>query len=339
MIRQLWIDVLRGFCMVMIVFDHTEVCFTGNNIIPYELYVPDVLMTFFFLSGYLFYRPQGFDVRHKLMSVLRSLVVPYFLFVTILALPKAFLHGNAVVVSAMAWRIVSGQESWFIAALAVCELAFSLILWLTKENTPVLIVFTAAAIALNIIVGSGNMLLVTDYWHINEAFVSLIFIFLGYLCHRYCGLQPFYLRKEKWAIAVSMLIVVLLCMKLYMYGHLGHSVTVNALVWPHDSLLSVTLSVLLFFVLFSRIPQGKACTETVAVSALSWVGCHSLVYYFFCSGIPTALTLALAKAGYSYQGNYWEVIPVFFLNMLLITVVVWIVYRYFPWMTGKRRQP
>lgn len=336
MSRQLWIDLLRGFCMLMIIFDHTEVCFTGKNIIPYELYVPDVLMTFFFLSGYLFYRPDGFQVRHKLMSVLRSLVMPYFIFVALLAVPKAFLHGNAVAVSAMAWRIVSGHESWFIAALVVCELVFSLILWLTKEKVPILMVFLAIAMALNIIVGSGNMLLVTDYWHINEASIALVYIIFGYLCHRYCG--SIHLKKEKRAIAISMLLVALLCMKWYTYGHLEHSVSVYALVWPYCSLLSVTVSVMLLFILFSMIPQGKAYNDTVVVSALSWVGRRSLVYYFFCSGIPTALTVALAKARYTYQGHHLEVIPIFFLNVVIITLVVWIVYRYFPWMTGKRRQ-
>lgn len=52
--------------MLAIIFDHTEICFTGDNIVPYRMYVPDVLMAFFFLSGYLFYRPEGFCLRHKL---------------------------------------------------------------------------------------------------------------------------------------------------------------------------------------------------------------------------------------------------------------------------------
>lgn len=322
--------------MLMIIFDHTEICFTGRNIIPYELYVPDVLMTFFFVSGYLFYRPQGFDVRHKLRSVLRSLVMPYFIFVVLLAVPKAFLHGNAVVVSAMAWQIVSGQESWFIAALVVCELVFSLILWLTKEKVPALMAFLAVAIVLNMMVGSGKILFAPDYWHVNEASIALVYIIFGYLCHRYCG--AIHLKQGQRAIAISMLLVALLCMKWYTYGHLEHSVSVYALVWPHCSLLSVTLSVMLLFLLFSMIPQSKTSTDTVAVRALSWVGRRSLVYYFFCSGIPTALTVPLAKAGYTYQGHYLEVIPVFFLNVVIITMVAWIVYRYFPWMTGKRRK-
>lgn len=338
MSRQLWIDLLRGFCMLMIIFDHTEICFTGKNIIPYELYVPDVLMAFFFLSGYLFYRPQGFDVRHKFMSVLRSLVMPYFVFVTVLAVPKAFLHGNAVDISTMAWQIVSGQESWFIAALTISEIVFSIVLWLSKEKMPVLMLFVTAAMALNIMVGSGKMLVAPDYWHVNEAAIALFFIILGYICHRYCGLLSLNLKNGRCAIAISVLLIALLCMKCYTYGHLEHSVSVYALVWPYCSLLSVTLSVMFLFILFSMAPQGKRFRDTFAVCALSWIGRHSLVYYFFCSGIPTALTMVLAKIGYSYQGHHWEVIPILFLNVVLITFVVWIVYRYFPWMTGKRRQ-
>ena len=30
--------------MLAIIFDHTEICFTGDNIVPYRMYVPDVLM-------------------------------------------------------------------------------------------------------------------------------------------------------------------------------------------------------------------------------------------------------------------------------------------------------
>lgn len=79
--------------MLAIIFDHTEICFTGDNIVPYRMYVPDVLMAFFFLSGYLFYRPEGFCLRHKLHSWLRGVLMPYFIFTSALALPKAWLHG------------------------------------------------------------------------------------------------------------------------------------------------------------------------------------------------------------------------------------------------------
>ena len=40
--------------MVAILLDHTEIYYTGDNIIGYNYYVANVLVAFFFLSGYLF---------------------------------------------------------------------------------------------------------------------------------------------------------------------------------------------------------------------------------------------------------------------------------------------
>ncbi|WP_390892520.1 OpgC domain-containing protein, partial [Prevotella melaninogenica] len=51
--RVHWIDMLRGFCMLSILLDHTEIYYTGGNLIPYDWYVSNVLIVFFFLSGYL----------------------------------------------------------------------------------------------------------------------------------------------------------------------------------------------------------------------------------------------------------------------------------------------
>ena len=34
--REHWIDMLRGFCMLSILLDHTEIYYTGGNLIPYD---------------------------------------------------------------------------------------------------------------------------------------------------------------------------------------------------------------------------------------------------------------------------------------------------------------
>ena len=49
--RKHWIDLLRGICMIAILLDHTEIYYTGDNIINYNFYVVNVLLTFFFISG------------------------------------------------------------------------------------------------------------------------------------------------------------------------------------------------------------------------------------------------------------------------------------------------
>lgn len=55
--------------MMAILWDHTEIYMSGRNIIPYSIYVTDALVVFFFLSGYLMFKANGFDIKHKIKSI------------------------------------------------------------------------------------------------------------------------------------------------------------------------------------------------------------------------------------------------------------------------------
>ena len=158
--------------MLAIIFDHTEICFTGDNIVPYRMYVPDVLMAFFFLSGYLFYRPEGFRLRHKLHSWLRGVLMPYFIFTSALALPKAWLHGAGGSISDLLLTILTGQGSWFIASLAVAELLFCLLLWLSRAHWRWLAGAGLFAVALAYGFGTRRLAFEANWWHVNEAVVA-----------------------------------------------------------------------------------------------------------------------------------------------------------------------
>lgn len=339
--REFWIDLLRGCCMLLIILDHTEICFTGVNIIPYDQYVPDVLMVFFFLSGYLFYRPQGFDIRHKIQSWGRGIVMPYFIFVALLAVPKALLHGNDIMPTAMLWQIITGQESWFIAALAVDELVLTGILWLTQEKMPAVSGCFFVTIGVSVIFSSGAFRFYPDYWHINEAMVALCFLLLGYLCHRilHQRRQPSSSKSVAPTQRLILSLIILLSFivvasRIIIFTHPNETTQVDALVLPHSFLWGTTAVVLLSFLLFRKIPQST--DRPLCVCAIDWVGRHSIVYYFFCSGIPTAVTVVLRHMGYTYMGHHWEVIPVFLINVFLITVITYLIYRYIPWITGRK---
>ena len=93
--RKVWIDNLRGFCMLAILLDHTEIYYTGENVIDYNLYVANVLIVFFILSGYLMYKAT-FNIKHKLHSIFRTLFIPYIIFTTAMYIPKNIIHSNGV---------------------------------------------------------------------------------------------------------------------------------------------------------------------------------------------------------------------------------------------------
>ena len=334
--RLLWIDLLRGFLMLAIIFDHTEICFTGDNIVPYRMYVPDVLMAFFFLSGYLFYRPEGFRLRHKLHSWLRGVLMPYFIFTSALALPKAWLHGDGGSISDLLLTILTGQGSWFIASLAVAELLFCLLLWLSRAHWRWLAGAGLFAVALAYGFGTRRLAFEANWWHVNEAVVALPFLLLGYMVHRFDKLGT------SWRLGLFALLLVLsLPVNVLVASSSWPSVLVGALVLPRLFLVKNALSVLLLYLLFTISQRdGVRWVEQMPrwlAAMVSWTGRRSIVYYFFSSGIPTALTAVFSRLGYTYRGCYAEVLVVFFLNFLLITFVTWAIYRYLPWTTGRRK--
>ncbi len=334
--RLLWIDLLRGFLMLAIIFDHNEICFTGDNIVPYRMYVPDVLMAFFFLSGYLFYRPEGFRLRHKLHSWLRGVLMPYFIFTSALALPKAWLHGAGGSLSDLLLTILTGQGSWFIASLAVAELLFCLLLWLSRARWRWLAGAGLFAVALAYGFGTRRLAFEANWWHVNEAVVALPSLLLGYMVHRFDKLGT------RWRLGLFALLLVLsLPVNVLVASSSWPSVLVGALVLPRLFLVKNALSVLLLYLLFTISQRdGVRWVEQMPrwlAAMVSWTGRRSIVYYFFSSGIPTALTAVFSRLGYTYRGCYVEVLVVFLLNLLLITLVTWAIYRYLPWTTGRRK--
>ena len=335
-LRLLWIDLLRGFLMLAIIFDHTEICFTGDNIVPYRMYVPDVLMAFFFLSGYLFYRPEGFRLRHKLHSWLRGVLMPYFIFTSALALPKAWLHGADGSLSDLLLTILTGQGSWFIASLAVAELLFCLLLWLSCARWRWLAGAGLFAVALAYGFGTRRLAFEANWWHVNEAVVALPSLLLGYMVHRFDSLGT------RWRLGLFALLLVLsLPVNVLVASSSWPSVLVGALVLPRLFLVKNALSVLLLYLLFTISQRdGVRWVELMPrwlAAMVSWTGRRSIVYYFFSSGVPTALTAVFSRLGYTYRGCYVEVLVVFSLNLLLITLVTWTIYRYLPWTTGRRK--
>lgn len=322
--------------MLAIIFDHTEICFTGDNIVPYRMYVPDVLMAFFFLSGYLFYRPEGFCLRHKLHSWLRGVLMPYFIFTSALALPKAWLHGADGSLSDLLLTILTGQGSWFIASLAVAELLFCLLLWLSRAHWRWLAGAGLFAVALAYGFGTRRLAFEANWWHVNEAVVALPSLLLGYMAHRFDKLGT------RWRLGLFALLLVLsLPVNVLVASSSWPSVLVGALVLPRLFLVKNALSVLLLYLLFTISQRdGVRWVEQMPrwlAAMVSWTGRRSIVYYFFSSGIPTALTAVFSRLGYTYRGCYVEVLVVFLLNLLLITLVTWAIYRYLPWTTGRRK--
>ena len=185
--RKVWIDLLKGFCMLAILCFHTEYYYAGRNITPYGCFMGNSLAIFFFLSGYLFLSSKTFNVKNKLLSILHKLIVPYFIFMTLMVVPKAAVHGVSEELPNMFLAILTGEASWFVTALIVSQILFTVALSITKGKTLSLSILAVITLILSAVFGNRNSpwLNTYNFWHINEALLAYFLLSLGYLYHRY----------------------------------------------------------------------------------------------------------------------------------------------------------
>lgn len=321
MIRKTWIDNLRGLCVMAILLDHTELYYTGINIIDYNAYVVNALVLFFVLSGYLMYKQKHFSFKQKVCSILRTLVVPYFIFTTLIAILKTSLHIYNLNMKEAFIGIIIGQASWFVAALIVAELVFSLVIWIGKGKDMWLFSISALGFCTSIYLSTKAQPYI---WQIDNAMQALLFLCMGYTYHKYES----YLKCLDKLSNIVILFVVLIATKLY-----ERQYHINMLIWNiHINnypvfLFDITICCLLMVTLFKLLPS---------FNWLAWTGRHSLVYYFLCGGIPMSITTLLNHMGFIYQGNYIYIVVAFVLVYVVITLITYVIYQYFPIIIGLK---
>lgn len=318
-----WIDNLRGFCMLAILLDHTESYYLDYHIINQNLYLTDALVFFFILSGYLMYKPQQqFCIAHKMKSIGRSLLMPYFIFTSLLALPKAIVHGASIDILNIFQSIIMGKASWFVAALIVAEILFSISLWITHEKDRYILPICTIAFGI-----SGWIPQTTDcyFWQLDNSLQAMLFCCIGYIIHKHE--QSIY-KKIKTS-QIILLLILWITIKIYV-----DRTYVMMTIWRINItnyplfILNILIGTLATTTLFKKIPSCKW---------LEWTGRHCIVYYFLCGGIPFCIGKICNHLHLSYSGNYLSVVGVFLIVYLCTTLVTWFIYRYLPFITGQKR--
>ena len=320
--RKIWIDLVRGFCMLAILVHHTEMYYVGEAIIDYRFFADNALCTFFFISGYLFYKETPFNLKYKFLSILKTIIIPYFIFMSVIALPKALVHGKFVSISDSILSIVLGQQSWFITALASAEIIFSILQYLSKQYKWVLPIGVLTSLIGIIFLTGNEQMLAHNYWNIMDGLLAISFLYIGYLYHQkenvinrfplYLYIIPFILFFiSKWVIV-----------EYKVYCYLGPVDIDNYPVFIVDNVLAILLIT-------------RLCKLLPDMKPISWMGSHVIVYYFLCGGVPLTLSVLANKIGFSYYGNYLQVIVVLIAVYLMITLLTWFIYKYIPWATGR----
>lgn len=318
--RLKWIDLLRGFCMMAILWFHTEMYYVGYDKTPYAFYVGDVLAVFFILSGYLFYKSEPIDYHKKCYSIIRYLLIPYFIFTTIISVGKYFIYQDRTFAS-IGYEIISGHASWFITALILSQLLFILFLRITKGKLIYLSTIACISLILSYFIGNSYnpspLYYPQNLWHSNESLLGLFLLYIGYIYHKYE-----YLFNRLNTISYTLLLFINVCIiKSIIYKYsiqlvLGPIIVTNYYVFIIDLLVTS----LFLIQLFRLLPSSRL---------IEWTGSHSIVYYFICGGVPMLFSRILHKMNI-YEENYLYVLCVFMLVYVACTYITKLIYKYTP---------
>lgn len=312
--RILWIDMARGLCMMAILLFHTECYYCGEEIIPYVVFAGNAAITFFFVSGYLFVRPDAeFSIKRKTRSIVTGLVVPYFIFTSVIALPKTLAHDDLTIQDAFL-NIITGHATWFVPALIVTQLLFMLMMRVSKGREQWMAVgcalpFVAVALLHHYI--DNEVLSSHNLWCWQNAFFMLFFFYMGHVMRQ---------RKEMVTLlrrntVLALLAVIVVGMKIMEY-RTGISLTVEPIHVSSFTLLLI--DGLLFSLLVCAI-----CLRLPRIAPIEWTGANSLYYYFICGGVPLMVGKALDWCHLPYDNHIWRLILAFIIVYIAATAIVW----------------
>lgn len=313
-----WIDFLRGISMILILVFHTEVYYKEYDVTPYYIYTTNAVILFYFISGYLFYRQEEFKLKSKIKSIINSLIIPYFIFTTIIAFLKVIIRQQAIDWQDITIHILSGRASWFIAALIVGESLFSVILWISRGKH--LWLSTAAIVCFIIyyIIPFNQH----NYWQWQDALLAFVFLYLGYLFHQY---QHLFHSINK-PLYSSLLLIILILIKVYEYDvdlPMRNIAIENALLFFVD----VIIWLVLVITIIKYIPRCRI---------IEWTGQHSIVYYFLAGGCPLIISILMNQLSLCYDGFFWRFLLALLFVYTLATMLTWLIYKYVPIITGKK---
>lgn len=317
--RSEWIDMMRGFCMLMVILHHS-----GASLLYQQFLIPFFLSGFFFLSGYLFSNPnKPFNPVYKLIRIVETLIIPYFIYWALSYWAKAAIDGHLTIqaLKDWGWALLRGEKLWFLSALVVCEIVTVGIMWITRRTMWAL----TAVIILAIIAEYTIPLFNLGYylpWYVNNATTALIFLLLGYI----------YRCKENIIEKCSKLFKIFLPIAIYI------AITISEMLYPRNffSFASNYYSSFAAYLLYSIC--GIAAIVTIfrhimpSISPLAYFGQNTLIAYFLCNQLVVFAVRYIDKLG----------LPLFVSSVLVMAIVsivlfipMYLANRFFPIISGK----
>lgn len=337
--RYDWADFMRGIMMFMVVLYHSEVYYGPKHSWSW-FFEPVFLSGFFFISGYLFTRDITIvSLTSKIKQVVRSIIIPYFFFTLVMALPKV-LVGHAGM-SLLMIDIILLRASWFVITIGVLQIIYAFLLNKTPSIKKLLIatlVMFGIGYAMALMYKANPSWLHDNRWLnspeqpnrlplcINIAVIQSPFFLFGILYRK---------NEMKWSIPMGKTgFLISSILYLVFYVVIDHKYW-GSVMWVAGDYYE---NILLIFIYAILGIWSMMCISKIIRSwkPINYIGKHSILFYFLNGGALTAVSALMKLVHYLDPNNYWNQFLIAIIATALMFPCVWFINKYLPLLKGDK---
>lgn len=320
-----WIDLCKGFAMLLVMFGHT---YSSNviNLWIYSFHMP----LFFFLSGYVFSIEKYNSFRSFLISKIKTLIIPMVIlgFANIFA---SILNRSTKLDLSLIYKILGiffqlrcsifDSVLWFIACLFITEIFMYFIIKISKGNNKMIF----AILILLSILGFAYIKFIGIIlpWSIEAAFISVGFLGVGYIIKE---------EKNRWFDRINNKLFILISIVINLFATVMHYMIMGRAVDLFD--LSVGVYPLYYIAAFAGIFASIGIFSWIkGLNLLSYVGKNSLIYY----ALHNLCFTLFQKIGMYFVNDIITGTMYVVLSSVIIALISYFINRYVPWIIGRKR--
>lgn len=294
----LWINYTRSICIIFVFFVHSEIYsnyLLGNlNSFVHPFYVN----TFFFISGYLFFRKQlspelinkditeyyRTDGKKLISNLLYRIVIPSIIFSAFEYLPSVLLRGKALVLSGFIYKTLGGGTYWFTSALVVAEFFLFLLFLTRKKNILFYLLCSFWLFVCGYLLTSYKFKFINEYpafpWHYKQGLFAIVFLAFGGLYYKMESVLNTFLNK-KFIIPLSILYIFLLTIYPSQFKVIISTLSLNI----NGICISLLASIILI----------EICKLIPRLTILNYIGQNTIGFYFMSGALPILLNIIFSK--------------------------------------------
>lgn len=337
--RMSWIDFAKGLLMILVFVYHSEVIY-GNGHSWSWLFEMFFLTGFFTLSGYLFTADlEKVSLRRKALQTLRGIVIPYFIFVGALLLPKVILVSSDSFQSIVDFFLF--RSSWFVNVIAMLTLLYGSIFAISSNKKWALFIITIIGIITTNVFSiqydnQNDLLMSKPFWNSSQISNHMPFcINLTCIAIPFYSLGIFYRSYEKIiAITCNIFSLILVWILYFFLISIDHSYIHTKFTFSTNTINHIPLVYLYSIIaIWGIVILSKLVCE---IKVINYIGQNSIIFYFLNALMLRVVSILVSGCCIMKSGGYFSVILVALLAVALTFPVVWAIKKYLPFVVGDK---